>query len=186
MQVIVGLYAVVVVEYLSVLVLIRQTDQTRVLQVAQNIKNILFFEALVFLLRLVQLVVDLVLDVQLLGLADDAGYGAMRQVKSRRFRLVAKKPLYVLNLKHLAGVAGSDGQDPGVHFVEIANVRVYVVYPSSHILDRAVGTNLANLRIFVQNNLIDLLVHVRLEDNALKFHAGLQLTIQTHRQVNHV
>lgn len=98
MQVIVGLYAVVVVEYLSVLVLIRQTDQTRVLQVAQNIKNILFFEALVFLLRLVQLVVDLVLDVRLFGLADDAGYGAMRQVKSRRFRLIAKKPLYVLNL----------------------------------------------------------------------------------------
>jgi hypothetical protein len=37
MQVVVGLYAVVVVEYFSVFVLTGQTDQSRVLQVAQNV-----------------------------------------------------------------------------------------------------------------------------------------------------
>jgi len=131
-------------------------------------------------------VADLVLNVRLLRLADNASYGAVRKVKSWRFCLIAKKPLYVLNLQRFAGVARSDGLDPRVHFVEIADVRVYVVYPSSHILDSAVGAYFPNFGIFVQNNLVDLLVHVRLENNALEFHAGLQLTIQTHRQVDHV
>ena len=129
---------------------------------------------------------ELILQVSVLWVADDSRDSVVRILQGRRLHLIAKESLYVLHLQHLTRTGASDSQNSVVDLIESANVRVDVVYPSGHVLDGAVRTDLVDFRVLKLNYLVDLLVDVRLEDDGLEFHAGLNLAVQTHSQVDHV